>query len=48
MLKKELQLPLSESRFWTDSTAVLKYLANENIRFKTFVANRIAIILQTS
>lgn len=48
MLKKELQLPLSDSRFWTDSTAVLRYLANENIRFKTFVANRIAIILQAS
>ncbi|XP_077073702.1 uncharacterized protein LOC143724510 [Siphateles boraxobius] len=48
MLKKELQLPLSDSRFWTDSTAVLKYLANENIRFKTFVANKIAIILQAS
>ncbi|XP_038134457.1 uncharacterized protein LOC119779029 [Cyprinodon tularosa] len=48
MLKKELQLPLTESKFWTDSTAVLKYLANENIRFKTFVANGIAIILQAS
>ncbi|KAL7831402.1 hypothetical protein SRHO_G00309050 [Serrasalmus rhombeus] len=48
MLKKELQLPLADSKFWTDSTAVLKYIANENIRFKTFVANRIAIILQAS
>lgn len=48
MLKKELQLPLSDSKFWTDSTAVLKYIANENIRFKTFVANRVATILQTS
>lgn len=48
MLKKELQLPLADSKFWTDSTTVLKYLANENIRFKTFVANRIAIILQAS
>lgn len=48
MLKKELRLPLADSKFWTDSTAVLKYIANENIRFKTFVANRIAIILQAS
>ncbi|KAL7881128.1 hypothetical protein SRHO_G00033820 [Serrasalmus rhombeus] len=48
MLKKELQLPLADSKFWTDSTAVLKYIANEKIRFKTFVANRIAIILQAS
>lgn len=48
ILKKELQLPLSDSKFWTDSTAVLKYTANENIRFKTFVANRVATILQAS
>ncbi|KAL0177328.1 hypothetical protein M9458_026222, partial [Cirrhinus mrigala] len=48
MLKKELQLSLSDSKFWTDSTAVLKYIANENIRFKTFVANRVATILQAS
>ena len=48
MLKKELQLPLSDSKFWTDSTAVLKYIANENTRFKTFVANRVATILQAS
>lgn len=48
LLRKELQLPLSDSKFWTDSTAVLKYIANENIRFKTFVANRVATILQVS
>ncbi|KAL7874304.1 hypothetical protein SRHO_G00052740 [Serrasalmus rhombeus] len=48
MLKKELQLQLADSKFWMDSTAVLKYIANEKIRFKTFVANRIAIILQAS
>ncbi len=48
MLKKELRLPLSDSKFWMDSTAVLKYIANENIRFKTFVSNRVATILQAS
>lgn len=48
MLKKELQLLLSDSKFWTDSTAVLKYIANETIRFKTFVANRVATILRAS
>lgn len=48
MLKKEIRLPMSDSKFWTDSTVVLKYIANENIRFKTFVANRVATILQAS
>lgn len=31
-----------------DSTAILKYIANKNIRFKTFVVNRVATILQAS
>lgn len=48
IIKKELQIPLSESKFWTDSTTVLKYIANEKNRFKTFVVNRIATILQGS
>ena len=30
--------------FWTDSTAVIKYIKNENKRFQTFVANRVAMI----
>ena len=44
MLKVELQLPLEKSCFWTDSTSVLKYIRNEDRRFQTFVANRIASI----
>ncbi|XP_039608830.1 uncharacterized protein LOC120528756, partial [Polypterus senegalus] len=44
MLKGELQMPLQESTFWTDSTTVLKYISNESTRFKTFVANRISVI----
>ena len=44
MLRKELQLPLDKSMFWTDSTTVLKYISNENKRFQTFVANRISLI----
>ena len=48
ILKKELELELHESIFWTDSTAVLKYLNSERTRFKTFVANRISEILQHS
>ncbi|XP_051784521.1 uncharacterized protein LOC114652826 [Erpetoichthys calabaricus] len=44
MFKQELKIPLKESIFWTDSTTVLRYIANENARYKTFVANRIAVI----
>lgn len=39
--RKELQMPLMDSVFWTDSTSVLKYVKNETSRFQTFVANRV-------
>ncbi|XP_045905970.1 uncharacterized protein LOC123971296 [Micropterus dolomieu] len=48
MLRKELQLRLEKSVFWTDSTTVLKYISNENRRFYTFVANRIAVIREAT
>ncbi|KAK7879138.1 hypothetical protein WMY93_034081, partial [Mugilogobius chulae] len=48
LLRKELELNLLDSVFWTDSTAVLKYLNSESARFKTFVANRVTAILQHS
>ncbi|XP_035257600.1 uncharacterized protein LOC118218934 [Anguilla anguilla] len=44
MLRKEVELKLSQSTFWTDSQSVLKYIANEQTRFHTFVANRISLI----
>lgn len=45
LLKAELQLALENSIFWTDrSASVLKYIQNENKRFKTFVANRMNTI----
>lgn len=44
MLKKEVQMELQESAYWTDSTTVLKYIDNNTRRFKTFVANRICTI----
>lgn len=47
MLKEELNIQLEDSVFWTDSTAVLKYLNNQDKRFHTFVANRIATIRET-
>lgn len=48
MWRKELQMKLQESVFWTDSTSVLKYIRNETLRFKTFVANRVSEILKQS
>ena len=44
VLKRELEIPISsQSVFWTDSTAVLRYMKNER-RYHTFVANRVALI----
>ena len=43
MVRRELDIPIDRSYFWTDSTSVLKYIKNENKRFKTFVANRLAV-----
>ncbi|PFX24905.1 hypothetical protein AWC38_SpisGene10491 [Stylophora pistillata] len=44
VLKRELEIPIScQSVFWTDSTAVLRYVKNETRRFHTFVAIRVAI-----
>lgn len=46
--RKELKIPISESFFWTDSTIVLRYIANSDKMFKTFVANRVNQIKQGS
>ena len=43
-IHKELQLHIDSTHYWTDSTTVLQYIRNETKRFKTFVANRLAII----
>lgn len=48
MLKEELEVPLMESVFWTDSTTVLKYIENDALRFKTFVANRVSFIREAT
>ena len=48
MMRKELEIDLQDSALWTDSTAVQKYLANEALRLKTFVANRIGIIKENT
>ncbi|KAL0176849.1 hypothetical protein M9458_029179, partial [Cirrhinus mrigala] len=46
--KRDLKMKLQDSVFWTDSTAVLKYIQNESSRFKCFVANRVSEILKAS
>ena len=44
MIQDELDLKINRVLFWTDSTAILQYIANTTDRFHTFVANRFAII----
>ena len=39
-LRRELDIELGESTFWSDSTAVLLSINNTSKRFPTFVANR--------
>ena len=41
---KEIGITVGQSIFWTDSTCVLGYIANEDKRFHTFVANCVAAI----
>lgn len=48
MLHSELDYEIQESVFWTDSTIVLRYVANSDRRFHTFVANRVSAILDGS
>ncbi|KAK7944331.1 hypothetical protein WMY93_000059 [Mugilogobius chulae] len=46
--RKELQMKLMDSIFWTDSESVIKYIQNETSRYKVFVANRVSQILNVS
>ena len=48
MIRQELDLSIDNSFFWTDSTCVLRYIANDERRYKTFVANRVAAIREQS
>ena len=48
MIRKEVELPINDSFYWTDSTCVLRYIANSERRYKTFVANRVAAIREQS
>ncbi|XP_071837463.1 uncharacterized protein [Apostichopus japonicus] len=48
MIRRELGARIDESFFWTDSAIVLSYISNQEKRFKTFVANRVALIHEGS
>ncbi|XP_071948920.1 uncharacterized protein [Antedon mediterranea] len=42
MIREELkEIKIDQSVCWTDSTCVLRYLSNDETRFKTYVGNRI-------
>ncbi len=47
-LTAALEIPISQTYFWTDSMIVLQYLYSTTRTFKTFVANRVSNILQYS
>ena len=47
-LKYELEVPVRQSVFWSDSTTVLQYIRNESTRFHTFVSNRLSVIHENS
>ncbi|XP_046551559.1 uncharacterized protein LOC124261296 [Haliotis rubra] len=48
MLKRELDISVDQTYFWTDSMSVLRYIANDSKRFHTFVANRLSVIHEGS
>ncbi|XP_071181279.1 uncharacterized protein [Mytilus edulis] len=44
VILEELNYSIDKTFFWTDSMSVLRYINNQNIRFHTFVANRLEVI----
>ena len=44
LIKRELDLPLQSSVFWSDCTIVLWYIYQMDKRYQTFVANRVGFI----
>ena len=48
IIRREIDLPVHESVFRTDSACVISFIRNNNKRFHKFVANRITIIYDAS
>ena len=46
--REELDIPITKSTFWSDSTCELQYIRNQSKRFHTFVANRLSVIHDNS
>ena len=47
-MREELDIPITQSTSWSDSTCVLQYIRNQSRRFHTFVANRLSVIHENS
>ena len=47
-VRKDLGFDVGKVTFWTDSTSVLGYIRSTAMRYRTFVANRIAMIQSAS
>ena len=45
---RDIELKIGGVYFWTDSTLNIQYISNDEFRFKTFVANRIAEIHEST
>ena len=48
IILRELDLPVGQTFFWSNSMTSLQYIKNETRCFQTFVANRVAEIHKTS
>ena len=48
MMRCELDIAIDDEFYWSDSTCVLSYIANQDKRFQTFVANRLTTIHEGS
>ena len=47
-LRRELEITVDSSTFWSDSTTVLRYINNKTSRFQAYVANRVQVIHEHS
>jgi len=41
LIRNELEYPIHDTMYWTDSTVVLQYICNKSRGFHTFVGNRV-------
>jgi len=48
IIRKQMDMQASQVFFWTDSTAVLKYIQNTDKHFDVFVSNRVTAIREMS